>query len=360
MSKVRGAIIKNFEIVRMIFAVVLALVIIFSAVFFISSQPQDVLYWFVIGPLTSLRRFGTVIELFIPLSFCGLAMCMMLQVNRFNLSGEGAFFIAGSVTAILALKTNLPPVVFPAVIILASALVGGAVGLIPAVINEKYKANIVVASIMLNYVMLYIGRFVLIEWLKDPTASYNGTEFFPEKTLLPQFIPKTRIHAGIFILAAVIVLVCILIFRTKLGFAMRMSGQNAAFARYVGIDTKKTILLAQFLGGCLAGIGGSVECLGIYRQLNWESHLGYGFDGMIIAIIAKQNPIAVPAVALLLSYVRAGGDLVNRMTDVPAELVFVIQALVIIFIGARRLLAGTKHRLILKNTTLSEMKGGNA
>lgn len=353
-DKLRKIIIKNFEAIRIAFAVILAVGVIMTAIFFVSEQPLDVLYWFTVGPLTTLRRFGTVIELLIPLSFCGLGMCMMFQVNRFNMSCDGAFFIAGSVTAIVALHLNLPAIILPAVCIMLSGLVGGAVTFIPAYINEKYKAHIVVSSIMLNYVMLYIGRFLLIHWLKDPTFSYNGTPFFKDEALLTRILPGTRIHSGIFILIIAIIITYILVFKTKLGYNMRYSGQNAAFAKYVGIDTKKSILLAQFIGGALAGIGGSIECLGIYQQLNWEAQLGYGFDGMLIAIIAKNNPLAVPVVAFLLSYIRAGGDLVNRMTDVPTELVSVIQSLVVIFIAAKQLLANYKHKLLLKDAMVGK------
>lgn len=247
----RKNIIKYFEAIRVAFAVLLAIGMIMIVIFFVSDQPMDVLYWLVIGPVTTLRRFGTIIELLIPLAFCGLGMCMMFQVNRFNLSCDGAFFIAGSATAILALYRDLPPVIFPALIIAVSALVGGCVTVIPAYINEKYKAHIVVSSIMLNYVLLYLGRFLLIHWLKDPTFSYNGTPFFPEHALLTRIVKGTRIHTGIFILVLAVILTWLLVYKTKIGYNMRYSGQNAEFARYVGIDTKKYILSAQFIGGML-------------------------------------------------------------------------------------------------------------
>ena len=356
-EKMRKTAIKYFEAIRVAFAVFLAIAIIMVVIFFVSDQPLDVLYWLVVGPVTTLRRFGTVIELLIPLGFCGLGMCMMFQVNRFNMSCEGAFFIAGSATAILALYLDLPPIIFPLAIIVVSALVGGCVTIVPAYINEKYKAHIVVSSIMLNYVLLYLGRFLLIHWLKDPTFSYNGTPFFPENALLTRIVPGTRIHTGIFILIAAVIVTYILLYKTKIGYNMRYSGQNAAFARYVGINTKKSILSAQFIGGMLAGMGGAIECMGIYQQLNWEVQLGYGFDGMLIAIIAKNNPLLVPVVAFILSYLRTGGDLVNRMTDVPTEFVTVIQSLVVIFIAAKSLLATTRHRMLIKDSMSG--KGAN-
>lgn len=353
-EKGRKFFLKYFEAIRIAFAVALAIGVVMLAIFFVSDQPLDVLYWLVVGPVTSLRRFGTVIELLIPLSFCGLGMCMMFQVNRFNMSCEGAFFIAGSATAIVALHMNLPPIIFPLVIMTVSALVGGCVTIIPAYINEKYKAHIVVSSIMLNYVLLYLGRCILIHWLKDPTFSYNGTPFFPENALLKRIVPGTRIHTGIFILIIAVVVTYILLYKTKMGYNMRYSGQNAEFARYVGINTRKSILSAQFIGGMLAGIGGAIECMGTYQQLNWEVQLGYGFDGMLIAIIAKNNPLFVPVIAFILSYLRAGGDLVNRMTDVPTELVSVIQSLVVIFIAAKYLLASVRHHMLVKDTMIAK------
>ena len=117
----------------------------------------------------------------------------------------------------------------------------------------------------------------------------------------------------------------------------------------VGIGPGSICTTRQFIGGMLAGLGGAIECLGIYQQLNWEVQLGYGFDGMLIAIIAKNNPLMVPVIAFILSYIRAGGDLVNRMTDVPTELVSVIQSLVVIFIAAKSLLAFVRHHLLVKD-----------
>lgn len=353
MKKLRDFLLKNFEVIRIIAAVFLAIAIIMIVIACVSNQPGDVLYWFTVGPLTSLRRFGTVIELMIPLCFCGIAWCMCFAVNKFNMAVEGSFFIAGTVTAAIALYTKLPGILMPIAIILCAAVAGGTVTLIPAYIDEKYKANIVVCGIMINFVTLYIGRFFLIHYMKDPTFSYNGTPFFPDNAILTRFIKGTRIHTGVFILLIAVVLIYILLYKTKFGYDMRLSGQNPKFARYSGINTRKSILAAQFICGMLAGIGGAVECMGIYQQLMWETQLGYGFDGMLIAIIAKNNPLAVPFVSFLISYIRAGGDLVNRMTDVPVELVSVIQSLIVIFIAAKALLAGWKH-LMLKRKSLEE------
>ena len=357
MSKARKLFIKNFEIFRVFVALVIAFTVIAVLVLLTSDDAAAVSYWFIVGPLTSLRRFGGVIELAIPFILCGLSVTMMFQVNKFNLCSDGIFYVSMAFATIFALNFNLPPVVFPIVIILLCAVIGGAIALIPGGLNVKYNANVVVCALMLNYVLQYLGRYILLYKVKNPSLTYNGSDMFPAEATLSNLISGTRIHTGIIVVILAVVVIYWLLKSTKLGFAIRLTGKNENFAKAAGINVTATVLISQFIGGSLAGIGGAIEVMGIYKQFRIDTLLGYGFDGLLIAVLGKNDPIKVTIAAVMLAYLRQGAALVNSYTDIPLELVQVLQSMIVIFVAADKLMASFKHKLIVED---SELKGGIA
>ncbi len=349
-GKARKTFIQNFEMFRILTAIAIAFAVIAVLVMLSSDEAGAVTYWFILGPVTSLRRFGGVIELAVPFVLCGLSITMMFQVNRFNLCSDGVFYICMAFASIFALFLDLPPFIFPIVIIVLCALIGGAVALIPAGLEVKFNSNVTVCALMLNYVLQYLGRYILLYKVKDPTLTYNGSFMFPDKATLPVLISGTRMHAGILVAVLAVAFIFFLLKYTKLGFAIRLTGKNSDFAKATGIKVIPAILLSQFIGGSLAGIGGAVEVMGIYKQFRIDTMLGYGFDGILIAVMGKNNPLKVTVAAIALAYLRQGAALVNSYTDIPLELVMVLQNLVVIFVAAEQLMAGLKHRMIVKQS----------
>lgn len=354
-DKLRKIFIHNFEVFRIIVAIAIAFSVIAVLVLLTSDDAAAVSYWFILGPLTSIRRFGGVIELSIPFILCGLSVTMMFQVNKFNLCSDGIFYVSMAFASVFALNFNLPPVIFPLVIIVLCAAIGGLIALIPASLNVRFNASVVVCALMLNYVLQFLGRYILLYKVKDPALTYNGSPMFPAAATLATVVPKTRIHVGVFVAIAAIILIYWLLKSTKLGFAIRLTGSNEHFAKASGIRVVGTILISQFLGGALAGIGGAVEVMGIYKQFRIDTLLGYGFDGLLIAVLGKNEPVKVAIAAIALAYLRQGAALVNSYTDIPLELVQVLQGMVVIFVAAEQLMAGLKHRMVVKQ---SEVEGG--
>ena len=139
-----------------------------------------------------------------------------------------------------------------------------------------------------------------------------------------------------------------LINRSRLGYAIRVTGLNAMFARYSGIHVNKVVLAAQLIAGALAGFGGANEMIGMYNRFQYQGLTQYGFDGVIIAIIAKNNPAFVPVGALFLAYIRVGADIMNRSSDVPLEVISVIQAVIIMLIVANKFLGKLRNRALIR------------
>lgn len=342
---------KIFEVVRIILAILLAFALTLVILIFVSKDPVNAVKEFLTGPFKTVRRMGNMVELAIPYIFTGVGMCFLYSAGQFNTVGEGIFFFSGctiSLTCLALIPLNLPPVIYPFVLITVGALVGIGISFIPGILKIKWKVNDVVMAIMLQNILQYFGKWIVITQMRDPSISYNASYKLPENALIGKMIPGTRIHYGLIIALIVVVIATIIIYKSPLGYSMRLVGKNDEFAQYAGINVKRSILSAQLIGGALAGIGGAVEILGMYERFQWGGLTQHGIDGTMVAVLAKSNPALVPFTSLLLAYLRIGADLVNMKSDIPAEFITVIQSIVIMLVAAEQFLVGTKNKIIYK------------
>ncbi|MDR1546325.1 MAG: ABC transporter permease [Deltaproteobacteria bacterium] len=348
----------RFEMLKTALAVTLALGLVFVIILLVSREPQAAIRSFLGGPLSSLRRFGNVIEAMTPLMFTGLSVTMLYRAGLFNLSMEGGFFIACVAATASAVTLNLPAGLNLLVALAAGALAGGVSSLIPGALKVKCHANELVTSLMLNYVLLYLGLYVIVNILHDPAMSSNYSYAFPSNMLFPRLIPGTRINAGVFVALGCAALVYVLLDRTSFGYKVTMIGHNSRLAEAAGINVGRTIILSQLIGGMLAGLGGAVEMFGMYKRFQYQGLPGYGWDGVLIAIVAQFKPQFVPLSAFFLAYLRIGADIMARETDVPSEIVAVIQAVVIVLISAEAILKGYQRRLVVRQARKEEALNG--
>lgn len=341
----------GFEVFRVIAAVVIGYAIALLMLLLISKQPLYVIRQFVVGPFTSIRRVGDIISLAVPLMFTGLCMCFMYAVNKFNLIAEGTVSLAGCLITWAALSmsgSGLPSVPFIIVILVIAGLIGAACSYIPAVLEQKFNANVCVVSLMLNYVLFYITQYILNYVIKDNAVSIVASKKLPGAVKLPTIVPGTGIHAGLIIVAVCVVVVAFIFYKTPFGLSMRIVGHNPTFAKYIGINVSLVIILAQVIGGIFAGLGGAVEIMGAFDRFQWTELTNYGFDGLMVAVLARTNPALVPIGAFLLAYIRTGADIVTRTTDIPPEFVSIVQGIIILLVAAEMFLAGIKNRMIYK------------
>ena len=129
-----------------------------------------------------------------------------------------------------------------------------------------------------------------------------------------------------------------------------MTGQNPVFAKYSGINVGFVIILSQVLGGLIGGVGGAIEVLGMYPRFSWVALTGFGWDGVTIAIFAKNNPAYVPLAALFLAYLRRGAYLMSVKTDVQSDLVGVIEAIMVLLLLAEQFLSTYKQKMVYQET----------
>ena len=312
----------KFEIVRGAASILLALAVAMVFIFIISDVPFEALYNLIIGPFTKVRYLWLILERMIPIIFTGLGVCVMFQANQFNLAGEGTLFFGG--------------------------LVAAAAMLIPSLLKTKLGASEMVSSLMLNYILLQLGVYILNWHMADRTQGATMSHQFLDTARIPTLIPRTNLSWGIIIALVMTALVALFMYRTKWGYAIRMVGQNQSFAKYSGIKVAATIVLCQVIGGLLSGMGGAVEVLGYYDRFKWRQLPGYGWDGVTIAILAKNNPIFIPFAAFFMSYLKQGCNLMQTYTDVPAEMLSIIQAVIFLFFAAEQFLSKYRQKLVVK------------
>ena len=334
MNKARSWITKHFDLVRLVVAVLIGILLAVVVIFCISEEPGTAISKLLGGPLQSKRRFGNVIELMIPLTFAGLSITVMFTANQFNMGTEGAFYAGGAVAAAVALSVGLPAGISPLVCIAAGGLVGGVICAIAGFLKMKWNTSELVASLMLNYIAYYLFKYLLFtDRFKDAGAGF---------------------HTGLLVMLVTVVVIAVYMKRSAAGFALKLTGENQAFARYSGVGVGGVILASQFIGGLLGGMGGAVQVLGMYDRFQWTSLPGYGFDGVIVAILARKNPVMVPVAAFFLAYLRIGSDVMSSSTDVTNELVSIIQSIIILFVSAKVFLEAYRQKLVVKEATIHE------
>lgn len=347
----------RYEIYRTLLSIIISLALVLIVVSFVSDDPVKALKGLLLGPLSSRRRFANVIEFMIPLTFTGLALTLVFKTNRFNLSADGAFYGGAMVAACIGVFSPFPPFVTIILALVFSTLVGAFIGFIPAIIGLKFKANELVTSLMLNYVIGFMVVLTLNYYLRDTYAVAIQSVPMKDGVNLGLMIPKTRIHYGILILFAVVIISAIVLYRTKWGYILRTTGSNEKFAKYSGINTPIVIVIGQMVGTAIAGLGGGVEMLGMYTTFKWAASPLYGFDGVIVTTLAHSNPWLTPIAAFFLAYIRVGADVVNRTTNVPAEIIAVVQSTIILFIASKAFLGTMKEKAIIKQSGIDDKKG---
>ncbi len=259
-----------------------------------------------------------------PMIFTGLAVTLAFRAKFWNIGAEGQL-LAGAMASCFVGAIPMPGPLAMLLMAFAGAAAGAAVALIPALLRVRLKVDDVVSSLLLNSVVFYILMALIEGPWKDPFSGYPISPPIEDSANLPVLIEGTRLHLGVLVAVLAAPLVWFLISRTVLGFRIRVTGENPEAARYGGIDVQRVIVIAALLSGALAGLAGVGEVGGVHFQVMSDISPGYGYSGIVIAMLARLNPLGVVPVAIFLAAVMTGAEAMSRATGVPAFLSDVIQ-----------------------------------
>ena len=260
-----------------------------------------------------------------PLVFTGLAVAVAFRAKFWNIGAEGQLLAGAMAAAFIGGREGLPAWSLVPLMIVAGAAAGGLWACVPAVLRTRYKVDDVVSSLLLNFVIFY-GMTALLDgpW-KDPLSGYPDSPDILMEAEFPILLERTRLHLGVLLALLSAPLVWWVMRKTSLGFSIRAVGENPVAARYAGISTGAVILMTAILSGALAGLAGVGEVAGLHFQVMSGISPGYGYTGIVIAMLARLNPLGVVPAALFFAVIVTGAESMSRATGVPVFLAEVIQ-----------------------------------
>jgi len=294
----------------------------------IGGDPVEAFSYLLKGAFGTKSNIGETFVKATPLIFTGLAATFAYKCGVFNLGAEGQF-VMGAVASIW-ISTTFLSIPAPLLIVLSltsGAIAGGLWGLIPGILKIKRGLNEMIVSIMLNYIaVLFMGYLY-----SGPLRDGNLPQTAEVAVKLSRFVSGTRVHVGIIIALVLTLVLYYFLFHTSFGFKLRAVGLNPTASEYNGFPLKKLMLTSFIVSGAIAGLGGSVELHGTQFRLMSGFGIGYGFDGVAIALIGQLNPIGTVLVAYLFAVLRKGAITMQVGTGMPTSVIDIIQALVIVF-----------------------------
>ena len=285
----------------------------------------------------------------VPLMLTGLAAAVAFRARLFNIGAEGQLYV-GALAAVAVgglhggTGFDLPVPLLFVLMLLAAALAGALLLLGPALLKARLGVDEVVTTLLLNFVVLLLVSLMLDGPMKDPTAmGWPQSVALMSELELSKLIPQTRVHSGLLVAVALAVAVWVLMRYTVLGFDIRATGANARAAAFAGVPVTRTVVLVAMLSGALAGLAGAIEVAGRTSYLTLDMSPGYGYSGIVIAMLAGLHPLGVAAASVFVAGVLVGADSMSRAIGVPTYIADVIVAASLISVLVATLL--TQYRM---------------
>jgi len=273
-----------------------------------------------------------------PIIFTALAFLFAYKCGLFNIGAEGQFLFGAFVAAVIGISfSGLPSFLHVPLALLAGALAGGMWGFIPAVLKARLGAHEVITTMMLSYVALYVTSYMVNYPFKAPGWVAQTVPIAPSAEL-PRILPPTQLSASILIAFLLAGLTRFTLCRTTIGYEVRAIGLSPSVAESGGISIRKGIILALTISGAMAGLGGAGEVLGVHYRFIEGFSPGYGWDGLAVALVGGLNPAGILLASVLFGALRSGGMTMTRTMHIPLDIVSILQALVILFVAAPKLI----------------------
>ncbi len=313
----------------------------------IDENPIEAMKLMIDGTLFRSAGWGFMLYYTTNFIFTGLAVSIAFHAALFNIGGEGQAMLGGLGVALVCLFIPWPHWTLAIIGASVGAMVFGAIwAAIPAYLQAKRGSHIVITTIMFNFIAAALLNYLLVNTLKPVGSMDPATASFPAGTHLPTFQDMAALvgfegmfrgspaNVSFFLAIVACFVIWALIWRTRLGYQIRALGHSPSAAQYAGISPAKIIVITMLISGGLAGMMAVNTTQGEAERLILNFTEGAGFLGIAVALMGRSHPFGVFLAALLFGFLFQGGAELGFWTSIPRELILVIQALVILFVGA--------------------------
>jgi simple sugar transport system permease protein len=272
-----------------------------------------------------------------PLIIAGLAVAVAFRAGVWNIGVDGQLYLGAITATLIGLKMAFLPFPFSILLAMLGGMLAGTLwALLAGFLKVQWGVNEVVTTILLNFVAILFTDFVVLGPLRGTgaTGTTYSTDNLTENFWMGRIIKASQANVGFYIAIFLAILLAYLLFRTTVGYEFKVSGTNPWFAKYGGINVRKVVLLSLGLSGAIAGLVGVIEILGVHRRFPGRFSAGLGFDGIVVALLARNHPIGVIVSGLFFGALRNGAMNMERITDVPRAMVEIVQSIIILAVSA--------------------------
>ena len=301
---------------------------------FLGKDPIEGFKIFFIYPVSDL--YG-VSELFLkatPLMLVAIGLAIGFRANVWNIGAEGQYIMGGAAASAVAVYFYESDSVF---VLVAMVIAGGIGGMlwasVPAFLKTRFNTNEILVSLMLVYVAQLMVSWLVHGPMMDPDGfNFPQSRMFEESALLPMLVEGTRLNAAFLFALSALLVGYIFMNRSFLGFQMQVAGNAKDAARYAGFSAKRMIWIGMLSGGCMAGLAGMSEVSGPMGQLTEHVSNNYGFAAIIVAFVARLNPVGIFFASLLMALLYLGGEQAQQYMNLPSSISNVFQGMLLMFL----------------------------
>lgn len=276
--------------------------------------------------------FVETVHKWVPLALQAVAFTIPLAAGKYNIGGEGQLLVGATASAAMGIVFfDLPTVLLLPLLLLAGTVAGGLWAGVAAWLMNRFGVNEILSTVLLNFVSFGVVDFVASEVWSDAAAGHPSTTPIGPGGELPMF-GSPPMHSGVLLAVLVLVTAAVLVRRSVSGYELRAVGANPRAAQVHGIRIGQVAVGSLVVGGLAAGLSGAIEVAGVHGKLLEGIQSNYLLLGIIIGLIARGNIVAVPFVAFGIAVLEVGASSMQRTADVPAEMVLIVEALIVVFL----------------------------
>lgn len=316
---------------RMAF-ILLSLVAAALVILILGYNPIQVYAEMIKGALSSAYRAQETVIKAVPLVIMGLGVAVCFKLNFSNIGTEGQFYMGAMAATWVALYSPLPDGLRLPMMFVAAFIAGGIYCLIPALLKIKWRVSETLVTLMFNYIAAKLVAYLQYGPWKDPMAyGFPKIANFPKVARLPEVF---GMHIGWIVALVLAAGVYLLLNRSKFGYEVQVMGENKVTARYAGMNATKITVLTVIIGGGLCGLAGMIQAAGVERTLNASLANGLCFTAIVVAYLAKLNPIAIVPAGFFFAVLLQGGSYIQSALQVPSTVAEVVQGVILLFVLA--------------------------
>lgn len=325
------------KILNSILPVLLAFVIGGIVILAIGGNPLET-YWVMIErSLLDLKEITRTLQIAAPLLLSGVAIAICFKANIYNMGVEGQLVFGGFMAGIVGhYMMDMNPAIHKLVCFGVGIACGMLFALVPALLRAYFHVDEMVVTLVLNYAMARVLEYLASVVFRDPGAGYVATAPIQDSAKF-FLLGGSKVTAFLFISLILFAVMAFVMTKTRLGYTITALGKNPAFAEATGLRSRRTVIVLMLLSGAIAGVAGTGWMLSekTFYTLDFSGSPGLGWDGMLIALLGRHNPAGIFVAAIFYSALKTGSEKIGLYTDVPNEIVAVIQSLIILFLAVQ-------------------------